>query len=169
MLAFQDLTEIRTLRDQAEAAQRLAALGQLATGLAHEIRNPLSSISGSVEMVREGNALGGEDSRLLGIVISEVERLNSLVTTMLQVGRPSQIKTEPLDLRAIASEVVTVARGEATQSNGLQIASIGPDEPILVTADPDRIRQVVWNLVRNAVQEFLFRQHAHHPTASSAL
>lgn len=152
LLAFQDLTEIRTLRDQAEAAQRLAALGQLATGLAHEIRNPLSAISGSVEMVREGNALGREDSRLLGIVISEVERLNSLVTTMLQVGRPSQIKTEPLDLRAIASEVVTVARGEATHSNGLQIASIELDEPILVTADPDRIRQVVWNLVRNAVQ-----------------
>jgi two-component system sensor histidine kinase PilS (NtrC family) len=152
LLAFQDLTEIRTLRDQAEAAQRLAALGQLATGLAHEIRNPLSSISGSVEMVREGNALGAEDSQLLGIVISEVERLNSLVTTMLQVGRPSQIKTEPLDLRAIASEVVTVARGEATQSNGLQINAVGPSEPVLVTADPDRIRQVVWNLVRNAVQ-----------------
>jgi two-component system sensor histidine kinase PilS (NtrC family) len=127
LLAFQDLTEIRTLRNRAEAAQRLAALGQLATGLAHEIRNPLSSISGSVEMVREGNALGAEDRRLLGIVVSEVERLNSLVTTMLQVGRPSQIETEPLDLRSIASEVVAVARGEATASNGLRIEVIGPD------------------------------------------
>jgi two-component system sensor histidine kinase PilS (NtrC family) len=152
LLAFQDLTEIRTLRDQAEAARRLAVLGQLATGLAHEIRNPLSSISGSVEMVREGNALGQEDKRLLGIVISEVERLNSLVTTMLQVGRPSQIATEPLDLREIASEVVAVARGEATASNGLQIDEVGPEEPIIVTVDPDRMRQVVWNLVKNAVQ-----------------
>jgi two-component system sensor histidine kinase PilS (NtrC family) len=152
LLAFQDLTEIRTLRDRAETAQRLAALGQLATGLAHEIRNPLSSISGSVEMVREGNALGAEDRRLLGIVISEVDRLNSLVTTMLQVGRPSQIETEPIDLRAIANEVVAVARGEATVSNGLRIDESGPEEPIIVTADPDRIRQVVWNLVRNAVQ-----------------
>jgi two-component system sensor histidine kinase PilS (NtrC family) len=152
LLAFQDLTEIRTLRNRAEAAQRLAALGQLATGLAHEIRNPLSSISGSVEMVREGNALGPEDRRLLGIVISEVERLNSLVTTMLQVGRPSQIETEPLDLRSIASEVVAVARGEATASNGLRIEVIGPDEPIIATVDPGRMRQVVWNLVKNAVQ-----------------
>jgi len=152
LLAFQDLTEIRTLRDQAETAQRLAALGQLATGLAHEIRNPLSSISGSVEMVRDGTALGAEDSRLLGIVISEVARLNSLVTTMLQVGRPSQIETEPLDLRAIASEVVAMARAEATASNRLQIDAIGPDAPVIVTADPDRMRQVVWNLVRNAVQ-----------------
>jgi signal transduction histidine kinase len=152
LLAFQDLTEIRTLRDQAEAAQRLAALGQLATGLAHEIRNPLSSISGSVEMVRDGNALGAEDNRLLGIVISEVERLNSLVTTMLQVGRPSQIEKEPLDLRAIASEVVAMTRAEATASNRLQIDEVGPEAPVIVTADPDRMRQVVWNLVRNAVQ-----------------
>jgi len=152
LLAFQDLTEIKTLRDQAERAQRLAVLGQLATGLAHEIRNPLSSISGSVEMVREGNALSPEDRRLLGIVISEVERLDSLVTTMLQVGRPSQIQTESLDLRAIASEVVAVARGEATASNGLHIDVVGPEEPIMVTVDPDRMRQVVWNLVKNAVQ-----------------
>jgi len=152
LLAFQDLTEIKTLRDQAERARRLAVLGQLATGLAHEIRNPLSSISGSVEMVREGNALSPEDTRLLGIVISEVERLNSLVTTMLQVGRPSQIHTRSLDLRSIASEVVAVARGEATASNGLQIDEIGPEEPIIVPVDPDRMRQVVWNLVKNAVQ-----------------
>ncbi len=152
LLAFQDLTEIKNLRDQAERAQRFAALGQLATGLAHEIRNPLSSISGSVEMVRDGNTLSDEDTRLLGIVISEVERLNSLVTTMLQVGRPSQIQTEEVDLRLIASEVVAVARGEATDSNGLEIREIEPEEPVIAVVDPDRMRQVVWNLVKNAVQ-----------------
>ncbi|MGB8222517.1 MAG: ATP-binding protein [Polyangiales bacterium] len=152
LLAFQDLTEIKMLRQRAEGARRLAVLGQLATGLAHEIRNPLSSISGSVEMVREGNALSPEDGRLLGIVISEVDRLNSLVTTMLQVGRPSQIEAKRVDLRAIASEVAAVARGEATASNGLQIEEISSDDPILVTVDPDRMRQVVWNLVKNAVQ-----------------
>ena len=152
LLAFQDLTEIKTLREQAERTQRLAALGQLATGLAHEIRNPLSSISGSVEMVRDGNALSGEDARLLGIVISEVERLNSLVTTMLQVGRPSQIQTEELDLRSIAGEVVAVARGEASGSNDFEIDEIEPDQPILAIVDPDRMRQVVWNLLKNALQ-----------------
>ena len=152
LLVFQDLTEIKNLKDQAERAQRLAVLGQLATGLAHEIRNPLSSISGSVEIVREGNALGPEDRRLLGIVISEVDRLDALVTTMLQVGRPSQIHTEPQDLRALVSDVVAVARGEATQSNGLSIEEQTPDEPVIATVDPDRLRQMVWNLVKNAVQ-----------------
>ncbi|MFW2387887.1 MAG: two-component system sensor histidine kinase NtrB [Polyangiales bacterium] len=152
LLAFQDLTEIKELRDQADRAKRLAALGQLAAGLAHEIRNPLSSISGSVEMVRDGNALSSEDARLLGIVISEVERLNSLVTTMLQVGRPSQIQTEEIDIRSIASEVVAVAGGETTASNGLRIVEIEPEEPIPAIVDPDRMRQVVWNLVKNAVQ-----------------
>ncbi|MEM8606484.1 MAG: ATP-binding protein [Myxococcota bacterium] len=152
LLAFQDLTEIKTLKEQAERAQRLAVLGQLAAGLAHEIRNPLSSISGSVEMVREGNALGPEDRRLLGIVISEVERLNELVTTMLQAGRPSQIHPADKDLRVIVSEVVAVARGEATSSNGLSIEERAPAEPVIATVDPDRMRQVVWNLVKNAVQ-----------------
>ncbi|MGB5681741.1 MAG: ATP-binding protein, partial [Polyangiales bacterium] len=152
LLAFQDLTEIKNLRDQADQAQRLAVLGRLATGLAHEIRNPLSSISGSVEMVREGNALSPEDGRLLGIVISEVERLNSLVTTMLQVGRPSQIQAEAVDLRAIAIDVAAVARGEATASNGLLIKEVSADHPVIVKVDPDRMRQVIWNLVKNAVQ-----------------
>lgn len=152
LLSFQDLTEIKTLRDQAERARQLAVLGQLATGLAHEIRNPLSSISGSVEMVRESNALSPEDGRLLGIVISEVERLNSLVTTMLQVGRPSRIEPQPIDLRSIASDVVVVARGEGSPSNRLRIDEIAPDEPVIARVDPDRMRQVLWNLVKNAVQ-----------------
>jgi signal transduction histidine kinase len=103
-------------------------------------------------MVRDDNALSEEDARLLGIVISEVERLNSLVTTMLQIGRPSQIQTEELDLRSIASEVVAVARGEATASNGLEIALVEPQDPVVAFVDPDRMRQVVWNLVKNAVQ-----------------
>jgi two-component system sensor histidine kinase PilS (NtrC family) len=152
LLAFQDLTEIKTLRDRAEQAQRLAVLGRLATGLAHEIRNPLSSISGSVEMVRDSNALSPEDGRLLGIVIAEVERLNSLVTTMLQVGRPSQIAAEEADLRRIASDVVAVARGESTSSNELRFEEASPPTPVIVRVDPDRMRQVIWNLVKNAVQ-----------------
>ncbi|HEX6245570.1 MAG TPA: histidine kinase dimerization/phospho-acceptor domain-containing protein, partial [Polyangiales bacterium] len=88
LFLFQDLTELRELRRTAERAERLAALGRLSAALAHEIRNPLSSISGSVQLVRDGADLEEEDRRLLGIVLREVDRLNGLVNTMLQVGRP---------------------------------------------------------------------------------
>ena len=152
LLAFQDLTEVKELRDRAEQAQRLAVLGRLATGLAHEIRNPLSSISGSVEMVREGNALGPEDRHLLGIVVSEVERLNQLVTTMLQAGRPSQLEPQMADLRTLIQDVVAVARADATTSNALSIEEHCPEEPVIARVDPDRMRQVIWNLVKNALQ-----------------
>ena len=152
LLAFQDLTEIRELRDRAEQAQRLAVLGRLAAGLAHEIRNPLSSISGSVEMVREANALGPEDRHLLGIVVAEVERLNQLVTTMLQAGRPTQLEPSDVDLRTLVKEVVAVARADATTSNALRIEEHCPEEPVLARVDPDRMRQVIWNLVKNALQ-----------------
>lgn len=152
LLAFQDLTEIKELRHHAERAQRLAVLGRLATGLAHEIRNPLSSISGSVEMVRDSRALSSEDRQLLGIVISEVERLNQLVTTMLQAGKPREIHPEKVDLRLLAREVVSVARAEATTSNALNIEAEDPGRPVLVRVDPSQMRQLIWNLVKNALQ-----------------
>src|SRR4029079_17665762 len=79
LVVFQDLTEVNELRRAAAHAERLAAIGRLAAGLAHEIRNPLGSISGSVELVRESPHLDGEESKLLGIILDEVERPDALV------------------------------------------------------------------------------------------
>lgn len=152
LLVFQDLTEIRELRDKAEQAERLAVLGRLAVGLAHEIRNPLSSISGSVDLVRDNPDINEQDGRLLGIVVGEVERLNELVTTMLQVGRPSHIHPAPTDLRPVIRDVVTVAQADASMRRSLRIKTRLPDEPVRASIDPDRMRQVVWNLVKNAIQ-----------------
>jgi two-component system sensor histidine kinase PilS (NtrC family) len=87
LVVFQDLSEVAALRETAERAERLAALGRLAASLAHEIRNPLGSISGSVQIVHESNLIE-EDKRLLGIVLNEVDRLNDLVTTMLDLSKP---------------------------------------------------------------------------------
>jgi two-component system sensor histidine kinase PilS (NtrC family) len=148
LVVFQDLTELNELRAKAERAERLAALGRLSAGLAHEIRNPLGSISGSVEMVREARELAEEDRRLLTIVLGEVERLNDLVTTMLDVGRPRAPELASVDLGALASEVASVARKGAQANVGVEL----PPEPLIVTADPAQIRQVLWNLVKNACQ-----------------
>lgn len=152
LILFQDLSEIVELREAAVRGQRLAVLGQLSVGLAHEIRNPLSSISGSVELVRGSTLLDQEDRRLLGIVLHEVERLDDLVSTMLLVGRPRELQRKQHDLRTLCAEVVEMAlRGAATDA-GVTIEHDLPSNAVTAWVDGDQIRQVLWNLVKNALQ-----------------
>jgi two-component system sensor histidine kinase PilS (NtrC family) len=152
LIMFQDLTEIAELRATAERAERLAGLGRLAAGLAHEIRNPLSSISGSVELVRESKELSDEERQLLRIVVDEVQRLNGLVTTMLRVGKPLEVNRAVRDLAAVVDDVVQVARQGLAKISNVIIDYTRPSEPIEALADGDQIRQVVWNLVKNAIE-----------------
>lgn len=152
VVSFQDLTDIRLLERNAERAERLAVLGRLAAGLAHEIRNPLSSISGSVQLVREANALGDEDRHLLGIVLSEVERLDELVSTMLFVGRPQEPNRSPVDVSLVAAEVVAMAEQGPGARHEVHIELETVEGAVICLGDPDQLRQVVWNLLKNAVQ-----------------
>lgn len=149
LVLFQDLTELATLRDKAERAERLAVLGQLAAGLAHEIRNPLGAISGSVELVRDAEALGAEDKRLLGTVLGEVDRVNELVSTMLELGRPTAPERRRTDLADIARDVVELAKRQPSAS-GLTLTLEAASAVAVV--DPAQLRQVLWNLVKNAIQ-----------------
>jgi signal transduction histidine kinase len=151
LIVFQDLTEITELRNKAERAERLAALGRLAAGLAHEIRNPLGSISGAVELLREAEALSDEDRHLISVVLKEVDRLNDLVTTMLDVGRPKPPERIDVDVRSIVTEVVDIAgRGDLAEA-GVRLSVETEGEPRSY-ADPGQLRQVLWNLIKNAVQ-----------------
>jgi len=152
LLSFQDLTEINALRAAAQQAERLASLGRLAAGLAHEIRNPLSSISGSVELVRESESLAPEDRRLLGIVIRETERLNDLVTTMLDVSRPRLPERRSHNLGELVAEVVHMAEQGSASVAQLQFKLEQPVIPVAVAIDPGQARQVLWNLLKNAMQ-----------------
>jgi len=157
VITFQDLTEVNRLRREAAESQRLAELGKLAAGLAHEIRNPLTSISGSVELLRDNAALHADDQRLLGIVLRETERLNALVATMLRVARPSRPTSAPVDLGALCAEIVAMARVEADEVGvGIDL-SVGEGDDaaaaqVVVLADDNQLRQVLWNLLRNALQ-----------------
>jgi signal transduction histidine kinase len=152
LVAFQDLSEIVRLREAATRAERLAVLGRLSAGLAHEIRNPLSSISGSVELVRSSKQLEEDDRRLLGIVLREVERLDDLVSTMLLVGKPREPLRRHHDLRQLVEEVVAMARRGPACDSGVYITTELPDDPVHAWVDGDQIRQVLWNLVKNALQ-----------------
>ncbi|MCB9618390.1 MAG: PAS domain-containing protein [Sandaracinus sp.] len=150
LVLFQDLTEIRELRAQAERVERHTVLGRLASGLAHEIRNPLGSISGSVQLVREAPTLDEEDRHLLGVVLDEVERLNELVTTMLDVGRTPNAEREPTDLVRMATDLLAVARADSTLARTR--VELEVPESLHAEVDANRVRQLLWNLLKNAVQ-----------------
>lgn len=151
LLLFQDLTEIRDLREAAKRAERLAVLGHLAAGLAHEIRNPLGAIRGSVQLVREGKGLDEEDAHLLDLVQGEVLRLNELVTTMLAVGRPPAPVPTEVDLADVVHGVSQLVSGDQ-ELLGSKTVEVEAVAPLPLEADPDALRQVVWNLVKNALQ-----------------
>jgi signal transduction histidine kinase len=130
-------------------AERLAELGRLASWLAHEIRNPLGSIRGSIEMLRESPAMGDEDRILCDIVQREALRLNDLVGDMLDLSRARKPVAEAVDVAALAQDVVALAGRSA--STGVSVVYEGPVSA-KARCDGAQMRQVVWNLVRNALQ-----------------
>ncbi len=138
---------------RAKDAERLAALGRIAAGLAHEIRNPLGSIVGSVQLLASAEGMGEEVRHLCAIVERETARLNDLVEDMLQLARPRRPELGDVDIARTAREVVALA-SQTGRGSDVVVCYEGPtDANTLVTrADAGQLRQVVWNLVRNAVQ-----------------
>lgn len=136
---------------RAHEAERLAVLGRIAAGLAHEIRNPLGSITGSIEMLRESPALSDEDRRLCDIVHREARRLNDLVGDMVDLSKPRPPRAEATDVAALARDVVELACNAARGSD-VTVRYEGAPTEALARCDAGQIRQVVWNLVRNALQ-----------------
>jgi len=147
--------QIATAR--AQEAERLASLGRLAAGLAHEIRNPLGAIAGSIELLRTGGTLSEEDRHLCEIVERETSRLNDLVGDMLDLSRPRAPVKALVDLGAIARDVVILA---ARSGRGADVSvTFEGLESAVVFADEAQLRQVAWNLVRNAIQASSPEQH----------
>jgi len=140
--------EVATQR--AEDVEHLAELGEIAAGLAHEIRNPLGSIRGSIELLRTSGSLSDEEKRLCEIVEGEASRLNDLVSDMLDLSKPRTPKLVKVDLAVVCQDVVTLAVRSGRGSD-VEVRCEGLEEAF-VRADADQLRQLVWNLVRNAVQ-----------------
>ncbi len=142
--------QLEVAEKRAEAAERLAALGRLSAALAHEIRNPLGSIRGSIELMRTGSDLSDEDKKLCTIIEREAARLNDLVTDMVDLGRPREPVMTEVDLSTVAMGVVELAASSA-RGDDMRIRFVGPND-VLVLADAAQMRQLLWNLVRNAMQ-----------------
>jgi two-component system, NtrC family, sensor histidine kinase PilS len=148
VINFQDLTELRRLEQQSRRAERLAIVGQLAAGVAHEIRNPLASISGSIELLRQAPQASEDDRTLMAIVHREIQRLNVLIGDLLDYANPRPIQATDFDLAGLVEETLRVARAEPAFEDVELVAEL--DQPLPIHADPAKLRQLVWNLVRNA-------------------
>jgi two-component system sensor histidine kinase PilS (NtrC family) len=131
-----------------QRAERLAAIGRLAAGVAHEIRNPLAAISGSIELLSQ-TAQSGADKELMSIVLREVERLNKLITELLEFARPRALETQRLDMAAALHEMLRVLDHDKRLEGRVELRA---PAAVWVEADPAQLKQVIWNLLRNAVE-----------------
>jgi two-component system sensor histidine kinase PilS (NtrC family) len=151
-LIFQDLTEMKKLEAELRLKDRMAAVGELSAGIAHEIRNPLAAIAGSVQVLKKSEALSPQEQRLMSIILKESERLNKSIADFLRFVRPQDKRTTEFDIAASLSETLDLLANSPELRPDHHIERhIAPGSFTLV-GDADQIRQVFWNLARNAVQ-----------------
>jgi two-component system, NtrC family, sensor histidine kinase PilS len=147
---FQDLTELRRMELAVQRSERLAGIGRLAAGIAHEIRNPLASISGSVEVLKTLPVADHETRQLVDITVREVDRLNGLISDLLDYARPHQEERRSVDLGELAGEILKAFEQEK-RATSVQ-ASLQAEDDVVIEAAAGQLRQVLWNLVRNAAE-----------------
>lgn len=151
IVIFQDLTRMREMEEQLKRDEKLKALGGLAAGMAHEIRNPLASMSGSIQVLEDGLSYEDRDNRrLMDIVLREAARLNDIITNFLVFARPASGAMEVVDLKGLVKDILDVFRNSPVGS-GVTI-SLEVADGLLVEADARQLRQVFWNLFLNGAQ-----------------
>jgi two-component system sensor histidine kinase PilS (NtrC family) len=152
LLLFQDVTDVRRLEREARLRQRLAAVGEMAAGIAHEIRNPLASMSGSIQVLREELPLTDEQTQLMDIVLRESARLNDTIKAFLAYARPQRSAMRQLDVGQVLRDTAVLLRNSAEVRSHHTIDVDTPAERVLCDADENQIRQVVWNLATNGLR-----------------
>jgi len=151
MLFFEDLTRIKYLEDKARQDDRLKSIGRLAAGIAHEIRNPLASISGATQVLYQDLDLRDEDKELMNIVVRETDRLNGLITDFLNYVRQAPLDRQLVHLEEMCNEVLEAIRHDPKCTDAI-IFSTRFEHQSQLEADPAQLRQVLWNLVLNAAE-----------------
>ena len=149
----QDLSSIKALEERMRQADRLATVGRLSANIAHEIRNPLASVSGAIEALSRELPPDPTQSRLIEIVLRESERLNRLITDFLDYARPAPLTLVDVDAGRLAEEVLLLLE-HRRPPDALKVVKVVNEVagPLPIRADPQQLRQVLWNLCLNAVQ-----------------
>jgi len=150
---FDDLTAIRRLEREVRIQDRLAAVGRLAAAIAHEIRNPLTSIAGSVSMLSGASGITEEQRQLLQIVTRESERLNNIITDFLAYSRGKQYRFDKVDLVLLLEDTLTLLEHRmVAEKTGIRIQRNLKFKEAATLADGDKIKQVFWNFCQNALR-----------------
>ena len=152
LFAFQDVTDIRRLERHARLQQRLVAVGEMAAGIAHEIRNPLASMSGSIQMLRQELPLSEDQAQLMDIVLRESDRLNETIRSFLAYARPQKFAVAQLDLSKVVQDAALLLRNSPDVRDGHVVDVDVPPHPVLYEADENQMRQIVWNLATNGLR-----------------
>ncbi len=152
LYTFQDVTDIKRYEQNARLQQRLAAVGEMAAGIAHEISNPLASMSGSMQMLKQELALTGDQAQLMDIVLKESERLNQTIKSFLAYARPQKAQLTRLDLGTLVKETAMLLRNSPEVDERHTVEVSLPDGEVPVDADEGQLRQILWNLATNGVR-----------------
>jgi len=151
VVTFQDLTEIRALEDTARRQDRLAAVGRLAASIAHEIRNPLAAMRGSIQMLHAEMEPKSEHAQLMEIILRESDRLNKIVTDYLAYARPRKTDMKDADPCALLQDTFKLLSNSSEVNKDHKLELDLPTERVIVKGDPEQLRQVFWNIARNAL------------------
>jgi two-component system sensor histidine kinase PilS (NtrC family) len=149
---FQDLTEIQALEQAARLRERMAALGEMAAGMAHELRNPLAAISGAVQYLKADLRPQGERLELMDIILRESQRLDRAIRDFLTFTRPGPFAAEPTDVARLVQDGLKLLRKSQECSGKHRIVTRFASPRMECEVDPNRLRQVFWNLATNALK-----------------
>lgn len=151
IILLRDLTEIRQMQEEAKRNERLAFIGQMAANLAHEFRNPLMSISGSVQMLKRSLPLSEEDRRLMDIITRARDRLEAVIGDFLLLSRQKKREVGKINLSSLIEELVNTVKKEIVQADNMTF-TIEADRDIIFTGNREELRHLIYNLLVNAVQ-----------------
>lgn len=149
---FADITEVKRMEQQIRLKDRLAAVGELSAGIAHEIRNPLASISGSVEVLKEVLSLSDENEKLMGLILKETGRLNQILTEFLQYAKIGESSLGKVELVSLVEEVIELVRKHKSYRPGIEIKKELKQAPLHVFGEENQIKQLLLNLLVNALE-----------------
>ncbi len=152
IVTFQDLTEIRSMEESVRRKDRLAAVGRVAAGLAHEIRNPLGAMRGAIQVLDSNMPPDSVQANLMEIILKESDRLNKIITNFLSYARPKVGEMAEVDVSEAIRETFTLLRHSPDIHDIHKLENDLPDKPVFILADGSQLKQVFWNLSRNAIQ-----------------